>query len=180
MPTNRRYKSRRRKPYTFSQERIGQMIHGHVFFFTPEEEQADPREVWAELRDIMLPIWVRHHPGRRPWAWWEYDAPELRKRIIAEGPQPVTLTGNHFRTGQPRRENAFGRPTAYDGWFAGLDLLYESTPDYLERLGLMLPGEAEAIAAAPSRDELEPCDRSESRHSAEFMAELMETISNRN
>lgn len=37
-----------------------------------------PVPAWADVRDELLPAWIREHPGTRPFAWWECDAPELR------------------------------------------------------------------------------------------------------
>jgi hypothetical protein len=31
--------------------------------------------IWAELRDELLPQFIRENPGRRPAAWWRFDAP---------------------------------------------------------------------------------------------------------
>ena len=39
-------------------------------------------EVWAQLRDELLPAWIEKNPGTRPWAWWQVDAPEPRKREV--------------------------------------------------------------------------------------------------
>jgi hypothetical protein len=25
-----------------------------------------------------MAVWVQERPGTRPWAWWQYDAPEDR------------------------------------------------------------------------------------------------------
>ena len=36
-------------------------------------------EVWAELRDELLPAWIEDNPGTRPYAWWECEAPEPRR-----------------------------------------------------------------------------------------------------
>ncbi len=32
------------------------------------------RAAWESLRSDLLPKWVSDHPGRRPWAWWEFDS----------------------------------------------------------------------------------------------------------
>jgi hypothetical protein len=37
-----------------------------------------PVPAWAEMRDELLPAWIKEHPGTRPWAWWEQEAPEPR------------------------------------------------------------------------------------------------------
>lgn len=35
-------------------------------------------KAWRELRDELLPQWIKDHPGSRPWAWWKIDAPGPR------------------------------------------------------------------------------------------------------
>ena len=34
-----------------------------------------PDELWAENRNEYLPAFIAKHPGRRPLAWWQWDAP---------------------------------------------------------------------------------------------------------
>ena len=29
---------------------------------------------------MLLPEFVRKHPGERPWAWWQFDSPGRRER----------------------------------------------------------------------------------------------------
>ena len=43
-----------------------------VMYFKPPDyiERA-----WYELRQRILDSFITEHPGRRPWAWWEFDAP---------------------------------------------------------------------------------------------------------
>jgi len=33
------------------------------------------RATWNEHKAALLTEWIRRHPGRRPWAWWEFDTP---------------------------------------------------------------------------------------------------------
>jgi hypothetical protein len=39
---------------------------------------------WGDVRDELLPQWIREHPGTRPFAWWEQEAPEPRREGEAE------------------------------------------------------------------------------------------------
>lgn len=34
---------------------------------------------WEDVRDELLPQWIREHPGTRPFAWWRDEAPEPRR-----------------------------------------------------------------------------------------------------
>jgi hypothetical protein len=42
------------------------------------------RPAWDDLRAELLPAFIRENPGRRPWAWWQFDAPERRSRCVYE------------------------------------------------------------------------------------------------
>ena len=33
---------------------------------------------WADVEAELLPAWIADHPGTRPWAWWEEEAPGRR------------------------------------------------------------------------------------------------------
>ncbi len=39
---------------------------------------ANLREPWEAVKAELLPAWIREHPGTRPFAWWELDAPDPR------------------------------------------------------------------------------------------------------
>jgi hypothetical protein len=39
------------------------------------------RKVWEKHRRRILANWIKTHPGTRPWPWWDFDAPEPRKRL---------------------------------------------------------------------------------------------------
>jgi hypothetical protein len=44
-------------------------------------QKRDLREVWAEHREAIVQHHVKRRPGSRPLRWWEYDAPEKRRRL---------------------------------------------------------------------------------------------------
>lgn len=44
---------------------------------------ADMRQSWESAKESLLRHWVTSHPGTRPWAWWEFDAPEKHRRIVS-------------------------------------------------------------------------------------------------
>ena len=73
--------------------------------------------------DALRAVWIKHHddeiledfitecPGRRPWAWWEYDAPELRRRVGGTGTEKWIGLRAHLPV------HAFGIPAAWtDEW----------------------------------------------------------------
>jgi hypothetical protein len=43
---------------------------------------------WRAHRAALLVEWVQVRPGTRPWAWWQWDAPERRRRRLAGGGEP--------------------------------------------------------------------------------------------
>jgi hypothetical protein len=44
------------------------------------------RELWNEIKATELAKWIKERPGTRPFAWWEFDAPE---RIPCDAPERV-------------------------------------------------------------------------------------------
>src|SRR2546426_907078 len=40
------------------------------------------RRLWREHRDELLPDFISTHPGRRPHAWWLFDAVEPSRRRL--------------------------------------------------------------------------------------------------
>lgn len=115
------------------------------------------RESWPSYRATILPAFVKANPGRRPWAWWTVDAPELRRRVGGTG-SPVS----EFYI-------VFGLPTYWtmdrDSWRSGSGEravpvdpkdppMFEGQGAYLRRLNLLFPRET------PPRETLlpEPAD----------------------
>ena len=37
--------------------------------------EPDLRARWQECRDAIVEGFADEHPGRRPWAWWRFNAP---------------------------------------------------------------------------------------------------------
>ncbi len=133
------------------------------------------RALWTANRDALMELWLADNPGRRPSAWWKYDAPR----------QPIgTFPGCYYDArhpverqrlggkGSPKHEFLahvpyfpFGIPWL---WITAADVefwpdlpsdgaeaydpadppLYEAEASYLERHGLFLPGERQRLAKA--------------------------------
>lgn len=66
--------------------------------------------------------------GRRPWCWWQFEAPEGRKMITGDASNIC-----------PMSPIWFGVPKLYTRIDHGCR--FESQVDYLTRLGLLLPDE---------------------------------------
>ena len=157
----RRAMIRRESAYTdahVDQLRTGHDFTGHGFGHRHRGECDDAamREAWSELRDDILADWIAERPGSRPWAWWAFDATEPRRRIDGK-PHPFDnrarerLVDQHRTPDDDRRRLtgayrlALGVPSVSivaDDGEAG----YETEAEYLDRLGLLIGGEREAMA----------------------------------
>lgn len=116
-----------------------------------------PRELWQEYRDDFLPAFIAKNPGRRPIAWWHWDAPrqpdqgsgfwyegtlqEPRRRISGKG----ELHQGYVPFSQ------YGIPQHWD--YKTLDpddpLVFESQVAYLLRKDLLSPQEKKYLASHP-------------------------------
>ncbi len=105
------------------------------------------RCLWEANREPLLEWWIGEHPGRRPAAWWLFDAPEPRRRVAGpEGAERAALLDemNAKWPGLRTMWTSFGLPKSH------LKLMgdkYESEIDYLRRLSLLTPWEAEQCPA---------------------------------
>lgn len=135
------------------------------------ESEAERRGRWQRHREDLLRWWTRGpdapdppadrfwartpgEPGTRPWAWWEYDAPErrrltdpdrLREHVAARRNTPEDTPDRAVETARNwTGESRFGIPrrdedgNVYRWGYVG----FESEREYLERLDLLMPWEA--------------------------------------
>ena len=89
-------KTRRRKGTGYSDQHRKILLEGRAFFtdkakdfYTdaaiigrPAYNMPVVQAAWDELRGELLPKYIQDHPGRRPWAWWKFDAPAPRRRCL--------------------------------------------------------------------------------------------------
>jgi hypothetical protein len=132
----------------------GRKSEMELFVTAPE----NIREGWLTVRDGLLEEWIASHPGTRPWAWWQYDAPELeRVRLTGTGDDYSVLGGaQSYSFGVPdywldrdlveyyRRTGRF----PHDGIDPDDPPTFESQATYLERHALFVPGERRRLTAA--------------------------------
>ena len=122
------------------------------------------RQAWERHRETLLGYWAGSTtatpstpgargdlgkprpggPGTRPWGWWQYDAPEPRRRITGQG-EPAE--------GSPL---AFGIPTRWRSIDPDDPPRYETERAYLERLDLLTP--ADTASPPPPADAPPPSD----------------------
>ena len=130
---------------------LEKLMTGHVFF-ADEPSEAELADAWDEnksyimdcigqpMRDIepdFFNVGATGVPipwGCRPFGWWRYESVEPR-RLLSGDPALA----------DPSKGLWFGTPNHYVSAEAHRSMVYESQAAYLQRLGLLLPGEAERI-----------------------------------
>jgi hypothetical protein len=90
------------------------------------ERSARASTLWHEYGEAATAEYVKMYPGQRPQLWWRYSAPEPRCK--RDGICPASATWDRGNTGLPHGADEND---------------YETEAEYLERLGLWLPGERE-------------------------------------
>ena len=116
-----------------------------------EAVKAEARQLWEDAKDWLIDEWLgADHAGEdgpgmctRPWAWWTFDATEPRRQT-GNGPPNSTMADDYAYPSRGRLH--FGVPRCCASR-TDIDCEYEVQGEYLERLGLFLPGEAEYWAA---------------------------------
>jgi hypothetical protein len=94
---------------------------------------------WRAIEPQALEVWTDGHPGTRPPSWWKWSAPELR-----------LVTGRfRFMNGHRRCQPTgvpYGEPLDWND-----PPLVETTPAYLDRLGLWLQNERARVKPSAFR-----------------------------
>lgn len=123
---------------------------------------------WREVREEVIAQFAAERPGTRPTYWWIYEAREPRLRLGGTGTEAWLFVKYRYAEHHPRPSYRNGMPSR---WLTNFDLnppagciynfrpeilpgaqaydpqdppVYESQGVYLERLGLLLPGETVA------------------------------------
>jgi hypothetical protein len=84
VPTNRRYISRRRSVSQVAELNTAQefaLLVGptHAVWAGCDPDDLEFWEAaWSYHGKRLLENWIARYPGSRPWAWWQFDSPELR------------------------------------------------------------------------------------------------------
>lgn len=163
MPTNRTRRTRNLRPaidpaevyYLQHGTSEGGPPHEHVEFFM--RRKTGWASVWEDVRERVTDDWIRKHPGTRPWAFWEYDAPrrdtgtgaffeplpEPRRRIGGQG----QTTWEKYPAVVPEYER--GIPSSWAEIDPDDPPRYESESAFLLRNDLLTPAEIKYLAAHP-------------------------------
>lgn len=117
----------------------------------PFRDEAHRRQLWQENRDRLIRrgvgdggVLVRREPGTRPAGWWSCDAPEPRLKI-ENGEYWRAAPGHEEAWREYRGMDPAMVPTTKNLEIGNYVVEYETEADYLRRLNLLLPGEAEAL-----------------------------------
>lgn len=114
--------------------------------------QGPSKEDWNAHKAEILSYWIRKHPGTRPSYWWQFEAPEPRRRLGGVG-QAAHEVLNYVES------YAYGLPTLWvDNEYIGepeqgLQPIdpgdpprFESQAAYLARHGLLTEEEKRLLA----------------------------------
>jgi hypothetical protein len=100
------------------------------------------RAAWERRKPVILAMWIREYPCTRPYAWWEFDAPEPRK-VTNGKPHPFTT-----RPAEGDRRLYYGCPQIISTVEEG-QTEYETDAAYLGRIGELTDAERRAAKADP-------------------------------
>jgi len=165
MPRIKKRAHRRRRVIEYGNTHRRFLLTGRAFwhedvepFFQPSPDgkggaQVDGAAVeaaWRELEDELLPAFIHKNPGRRPWAWWAFDAPEPTRRVL----RGVDVLKNPTTPEWVRRKVNFGVIRVFNAQCHRHGVVVESQPAYLQRHGLLTDGESAALGANFEREEV--------------------------
>jgi hypothetical protein len=115
------------------------------------DDEGLAREFWIEHRDEVVAHFAVRWAGQRPPLWWRWDAPSPRLRLGGIGDRlwdVLSAVEPSYQYGVPQsfltvwQAKYYGKGTPIS---AVAPPRYESSPAYLRRLKLLLPGERERI-----------------------------------
>jgi hypothetical protein len=157
MAVRRKFRPLRRRNECTTQH-IMTLLEGYCFFKYAApgfyDASAMPifdawKQAWQQLRSELLREFIAENPGKRPFAWWKFDAPEPMRRLI-EGydfqadPEvsriPRDLVNGWYSAG---------------GWEEFRDPpIIETESAYLDRHGLLTAAERKTLGDFPTEEEM--------------------------
>jgi hypothetical protein len=108
--------------------------------------------VWRENADRVVAEFAAENPGQRTLLWWRFDAPEPRRRLGGTGTawNEWAPCGPSFEYGVPaywcRQGGSF--PAGAVPIDPRDPPRFEAQATFLQRLGLLLPGEGKRLTEA--------------------------------
>jgi len=146
--------------------RVPKESDNDYFRYFMEQETSDPfvgcggwsedlNAEWEKYGDHVLETWTHTRPGTRPAFWWSEVAPEPRQHVGGK------LTVKYPALHSPRLINGkWSTTNRMIPFYYCLDIdpgnppRFESEAAYLQRLGLLLPGELERLTDADFESEI--------------------------
>lgn len=124
-----------------------------------------PELAWGSMRTRLLTAFVKEQPGRRPWAWWCWDAPRFPVGTwpgsYCDGKLPLArdrVGGSGITPWDANLAQVpafdFGLPCQWHEFEEADPPQFESQAAYLRRLGLLTPSELRRLSAADFDPEL--------------------------
>jgi hypothetical protein len=103
------------------------------------DNREEPRTVWERHAEVIIAHCAQRHPGFRPKLWWDFTAPEPRRRLGG--------TGDLIQATYPaiKLHHEFGIPASWGPINNDDPPAFESEATFLQRLDLLLPGELERL-----------------------------------
>lgn len=122
-------------------------------------------KAWETHKKKIMDVWITEQPGSRPWSWWIFDAPEMRKRLGGIGSpyhehlgggkgsynfgcqdRFITKFDEEYYNGRARRvdgalipDYATGKPLKYkDGDFKGIGYDKNDPPRFETELDYLI------------------------------------------
>jgi len=125
-------------------------------FFYPRDDDDGQQVAWQEHKTAIMRTWIAKSPGSRCWAWWKFEAPEIRRRIGGTGTcAHDTLSYKpEFEFGMPTHwtdkfDEKFCRKMKTKKKIIAIDAddrpTYESEATYLRRLDLLSEAEMKKL-----------------------------------
>ena len=116
---------------------------------------------WGVVRERVLSRYVEACPGQRPWAWWQWDAPEPRQRVggVGDASHDVLAESRSFRFGIPASFITRALAARLSADFRGIAVdpmnppAYESQAAFIGRHGSWFEGERERVDAGAFQPE---------------------------
>lgn len=137
-------RTRRLEVAPWSKETERFLLRGTDYFHTFAKSPELALATWQAYRGEILARWLAERPGSRPAAWWVHDAPEPVRRCVS-GPGAAAFREPLDPDLAWTRKLWFGVPCMLGRDDFDRPSAYESEAAYLDRLGLLEPGERERL-----------------------------------
>jgi hypothetical protein len=115
---------------------------GALLAHWPEDDLDPWAEAWRYHGERLLADWIEKYPGSRPWPWWVFEHGQERPIVNpmpAESEASVRRDYTYFGIVHSSILHGHGAaPGQMVPW-------QEPEVDYLARMGLLTPGEREAL-----------------------------------